>query len=80
VKPGDLRRFKPDARFPLAATENFAGQPFVVLTIVGRVPGRTSGRVDVLVSGKVRQGWGYPWVLHNSEPLQPVQPDLRVVY
>jgi hypothetical protein len=64
---GDLRRFKDDAHFPAAASENFTGQPFVVLTIVGRVPGRTSGRVDVLVGGKVRQGWGYPWVEQNSE-------------
>jgi len=73
MSPGDLRRFKDDARFPLAATENFTGQPFVVLTIVGRVPGRYSGRVDVIVGGKVKQGWGYPWVEHNSEPLEPVQ-------
>lgn len=54
---------------PTAATENFAGEPFVVVTIVGRVPGRTSGRVDVLVGGKLKQGWGYPWVEQNSEAL-----------
>lgn len=69
MQPGDLRRFKDNAGFPAAATENFAGMPFVVVTIVGRVPGRTSGRVDVLVGGKLKQSWGYPWVEQNSEAL-----------
>jgi hypothetical protein len=69
MQPGDLRRFKPDARFPLAAHETFAGLPFVILSVFGHHPGRTAGRVEVLIDGKVLGPWGYPWVEQNSEVL-----------
>jgi len=66
---GDLRRFKDSAIFPAAANKTFPGQPFVVLSVFGRVPGHRAGRVEVLLDGKVLGPWGYPWVEQNSEAL-----------
>ena len=69
MKPGDLRRFKDNVVFPLAATQSFAGRTFLVLGIIDRVPGRRAGRVELLVEGGIQKGWGYPWVEQNSEAL-----------
>lgn len=69
MQPGDLRRFKDSAVFPLAAHETFAGRTFVVLSVFGRFPARYAGRVEVLIDGKVLGPWGYPWVEQNSESL-----------
>ena len=73
MKPGDLRRFKDSAVFPAAAHETFPSRTFVILSVFGRHPGRTAGRVEVLLDGKVLGPWGYPWVEQNSELLEPVQ-------
>ena len=72
MKPGDLRRFKDSAVFPLAAAKTFPGRTFVILGIFDRHPGRTAGRVEVLLDGKVLGPWGYPWVEQNSEALNEV--------
>ena len=69
MKPGDLRRFKDSAFFPAAANKTFPGRTFVILSVFGRHPGRTAGRVEVLIDGKVLGPWGYPWVEQNSEAL-----------
>ena len=80
MNPGDLRRFKDDAFFPAAASETFLGRTFMVVSIFKRVPGRTAGQVELLVDGKLVGPWGYPWVEQNSELLEPVHPNQRVVY
>ncbi len=72
MKPGDLRRFKDSAFFPGAAPKTYSGRTFVILSIFDRHPGRTAGRVEVLIDGKVLGPWGYPWVEQNSELLEPV--------
>ena len=69
MKAGDLRRFKDSAVFPLAAAKTFPGRTFLVLGIIDRVPGKRSGRVELLVEGGIQKGWGYPWVEQNSEVL-----------
>ena len=73
MKPGDLRRFKDDAVFPAAAHKTFPSRTFMVLNVEGRVPGKFSGRVEVFLDSKVLGPWGYAWVEHSSEPLEPVQ-------
>ena len=73
MKPGDLRRFKDDAVFPAAAHKTFPSRTFMILNVEGRVPGKFSGRVEVLLDSKVLGPWGYAWVEHSSEPLEPVQ-------
>lgn len=73
MKPGDLRRFKDSAIFPAAASSTYPSRTFVILSVFGRHPGRTAGRVEVLLDGKVLGPWGYPWVQQNSELLEPVQ-------
>ena len=72
MKRGDLRRFKDDAVFPAAAHKTFPGRTFMVLNVDGRVPGRFSGCVEVLLDSKVLGPWGYAWVEQSSEPLEPV--------
>ena len=69
MKAGDLRRFRDNAVFPLAATQTFAGRTFVILNVFGRFPGRYAGRVEVLIDDKVLGPWGYPWVEQNSEAI-----------
>ena len=69
MNPGDLRRFKEDTVFPLAAAKTFPGRTFLVLGIIDRVPGKRSGRVELLIDGGIQKGWGYPWVEQNSEAL-----------
>ncbi len=68
MSPGDLRRFRDDSVFPHAATQTFSGQTFLVLGIIDRVPGKRSGRVDILIEGGIKKEWGYPWVEQNSVP------------
>jgi hypothetical protein len=72
MKAGDLRRFKDSAVFPAAASETFPCRTFLVLNIFDRVPGKFSGRVEVLLDGKVLGPWGYAWVEQSSELLEPV--------
>lgn len=72
MKPGDLRRFKDDAVFPAAAHTTFPSRTFLVLNVFGRVPGKYSGRVEVLLDNKVMGPWGYVWVEQSSELLEPV--------
>lgn len=72
MRPGDLRRFKDSAVFPLAAAKTFPGRTFLVLGIIDRVPGKRSGRVELLIDGGIQKGWGYPWVEQNSEVLNEV--------
>lgn len=69
MNPGDLRRFKEDVVFPLAAAKTFPGRTFLVLGIIDRVPGKRSGRVELLIDGGIQKGWGCPWVEQNSEAL-----------
>ena len=73
MKAGDLRRFKDDAVFPAAAHQTFPSRTFMVLNVDGRVPGKFSGRVEVLLDSKVLGPWGYAWVEQSSESLEPVQ-------
>ena len=69
MKAGDLRRFKDNVVFPAAAHQTFPGRTFVILSVFGRHPGRTAGRVEVLIDGKVLGPWGHPWVEQNSEAI-----------
>ena len=69
MKAGDLRRFKDYAFFPAAAHQTFPSRTFVILSVFGRHPGRTAGRVEVLLDGNVLGPWGYPWVEQNSEAI-----------
>ena len=73
MKAGDLRRFKDDAVFPAAAHKTFPSRTFMIINVDGRVPGKFSGRVEVLLDSKVLGPWGYAWVEQSSEPLEPVQ-------
>ena len=73
MKPGDLRRFKDDAVFPAAAHKTFPSRTFMILSVEGRVPGKFTGRVEVLLDSKVLGPWGYAWVELSSELLEPVQ-------
>lgn len=67
MKPGDLRRFRDDSVVPPIDIHQFTGQTFLVLRIIDRVPGKTSGFVDILIDGGVQKSWGYRWVEQNSE-------------
>jgi hypothetical protein len=69
MKRGDLRRFRDDSAFSHADIHQFTGQTFLVLCIIDRVPGKTSGFVDILIDGGIQKSWGYPWVEQNSEAI-----------
>ena len=65
MKKGDLRRFNgelgEDAEFS-------SGDIFMVLDVFHR---RSSlpAEVTFLVNGKIMTGWGFPWVMNNSEAI-----------
>jgi hypothetical protein len=62
MRPGDLRRFNPKSYAP--AEPNIGGETFIVLSVESR---RDEQYVSLLLKGKVVEGWGLPWVEHNSE-------------
>ena len=62
MRPGDLRRFNPKSYAP--AEPNIGGETFIVLSVESR---RDERYVSLLLKGKVVEGWGLPWVEHNSE-------------
>jgi hypothetical protein len=65
MKKGDLRRFNG----PLTGVTGFSvGDLFVILDIV-QPRSAFPQQVTFLVGGQVEEGWGFPWVMNNSEVL-----------
>jgi hypothetical protein len=64
MKKGDLRRFNGNLTIDVA--EFGVGDIFMVLDVFHR---RSSlpAEVTFLVNGKIMTGWGFPWVMNNSE-------------
>ena len=62
MKPGDLRRFNPNAYAP--AHPNIGGKIFMVLAVNLPLHRETA---DLLLDGKVMERWNIPWIDVNSE-------------
>jgi len=63
MKKGDLRRFNR----PLQGVSSFnVGDLLMVLDIV-RPRSAFPAEVSFLVNGTIMTGWGFPWIMNNSE-------------
>jgi hypothetical protein len=62
MQPGDLRRFKTAIGEQLRPV----GQ-FIVILEITKPRSAHPAQVSFLCDGQVEEGWGYPWVMDNSE-------------
>lgn len=63
MKKGDLRRFN---GHPQGVSSFNVGDIFMVLDIV-RKRSAFPAEVSFLVNGTIMTGWGFPWIMNNSE-------------
>jgi len=66
MKKGDLRRF--NGNLTVDDLEFSSGDIFMVLD-VHQPRSAFPKEVSILVNGTIMTGWGFPWIMNNSEAL-----------